>query len=113
MTGSILPILYFSLWNYTILAVLFWSYPFNYLCPLFISNRTTNAVKLPCQRGAVKPHRLLAGVLTAYFILGGNTMTFAEMITGKIPEYYKGMGEDGYSAEAILFSLHRQMWKEY
>ena len=40
-------------------------------------------------------------------------MTFAEMITGKIPEYYKGMGEDGYSNEAILFSLHRQMWKEY
>ena len=40
-------------------------------------------------------------------------MTFAEMITGKIPEYYKGMGEDGYSNEAILFSLHRQMWREY
>ena len=40
-------------------------------------------------------------------------MTFAESLDRKIPEYYKTMASDGYSAEAVLYALRRQMWREY
>lgn len=40
-------------------------------------------------------------------------MTFAEYHDRKIPEYYKTMESDGYSAEAVLYALRRQMWREY
>ncbi len=40
-------------------------------------------------------------------------MTFAESLDRKIPEYYKTMESDGYSAEAVLYALRRQMWREY
>ncbi len=40
-------------------------------------------------------------------------MTFAESLDRKIPEYYKTMETNGYSAEAVLYALHRQMWRSY